>query len=693
MLRALSRTSLPERLRLAANGACLALALGFAVAAPLRITGDRPEARLSMYPSAGEILTHGIPARMARVSDRLPLATVVSARVVYHTRARYGVLLAAYCVLAVLLIFAIGFLLHPWGGVVAALAVAVWSSKIKLDSSFYWNPDAGYFLVVLLAAGVLVWRARAPSPGRSACLAAAVGVTLLWRSPLAFFTPALALYEWAVEHRFSFKAYGREFVILCVVPYLFLLPWIAMNWSVHRELVVFERGAASSNIVTGALGLVQNIEGDIGTLIGGPIDVRNTGAVLGWAIGEVARHPIRFARAYILRMEFALTLLHPLLAPLAAASLWFFRKRREYRDLAFMAAYFFCIHCLMTVEERYFWPPLALLTLLACCLPAGLLGREPPREDAPDRRLASGLLKGSLAIIMVVVLYTQWLVLSFANAARRGQGSVSEQLGAALESNPDDAWLLEARGNDRFNRGDASGSAADFARAAARDPQYPRSELLLARAEAISGNLGRLLAWNAPTGAGREDIELRIEASILQACAYIRLGRTAEALERLAAGGSMNRALRVRVRGPQGEREKRVSETLRSSDSGFIGHCRRLQGPRPIAERMALFKALTGLLPDASEAWLERAGLEAATGSRKAALVSMARAEALHPGGSSRDGWQLRRIAFGYIKLHEHDQALRILTRLTREYPLNAEYSADLARSASLKAEYAGSSK
>ncbi len=645
------------------SAACLALVLVRSVGSALRFARERPaERNLISHSPMGEILTHRIQAMAPLVSDRMPLATIASAKVDFHAAAPYGVLLAVDRVILVLLLFAAGFLLHPYGGFIAAAAAAFLAYSAH-NLNLY--PDSGYLLLVLLTAGLVVWRARAPSAARSALLAAALGATMLWRSPLVFFGPVLALYEWAAELRFSWKENRRRLLILGLAPYLFLIPWIAMNWAVHRRVVILELRSASSNIVTGALGLVQNIEGDLTTLVDEPFDETNGGAVVGWAVRQVVRHPLNFARAYALRMKYALSF-HPWIALFAGAGVWVFRKRREYRELALLAAYFLAIHCFMTVEERYFWPLWPVLALLAFSLPAGLRAGERPLDGAPEARFASATLMGALALVMALSVHAEWTVLSFARGALLGRGDVERQLSAALNESPGDAWLLRERAAERFRRGDFAGAADDFAGAAAREPESAPSRLLLARAEAIRGEPARLLAWNDSSPFGRES-QLQLDAEILKGCAYLRLGRKTEALERLKAAWAVYRARNIVVRGPQGEREKRVIDKLNASDWGFVRYCGDLQGPRPDAEKRALNDALEAIVPGSSEVWMDRAGIAARAGRRAEALAALAHARSL-----AQDAEAKLRTAAAYRELKDYGAAAALLDALIRDFPADS---------------------
>ncbi|MBI5247060.1 MAG: hypothetical protein HY923_07750 [Elusimicrobia bacterium] len=650
------------------SAALLALCLAWAGAAGLRFAEGRPQERiLSAYSASGEVLAHGIRARAPWISYRMPLGALVAARLHYHNRTSYGALLACARVLLVLLVFAAAMPLHPYGAAVGALAAAALQLGAK-DLHLY--PESGYTLLVLLCAGLLVRRARAPSPARTAALAAGLGASLLWRSPLAFFGPALALYERLSEPREA-RARRAEHLVLCLAPLAFLLPWLAMNWTIHGRLVPFEKGAASANLVTGSLGLIQDAHGNLDVLTGGALDGADTGAAAGWAAREALGHPLRFARAFLLRLRFALSF-HPWLALFALGGLWAFRARREHRQLALLAAYFLALHCLLAVEERYFWPAYPMLALLAAGLPARLAGAGAPAAAAPESRLSSAILAGTLAFVLALCAHAEWKVLSFAAGARRGTGRAEEQLNAALRRHPDDAWLLGERGRERLSRGDSAGGAEDLARAAALEPESPSARLRAARAEALAGRTGSLLAWAQAARPAPANLPARAELEIMQAHALIRLGRRAQALERL---GSARRALQDQdfvLRGAQDPRqallEKDSLDKLASSDAEFVAMCGGLQGPAPEAQRRMHAELLTELLPASGEAWLARAEAELRAGDRASARRSTARAEAAAPAKESG-----LRLAALYRGLGDAPRAAALLQALTLRRPEDLE--------------------
>lgn len=668
------------------SAACLAITVAFSAVQAVRFAGDHPGERpLSTYAATGEILAHGIRARSESVSFRMPLASLVSARLERHAPARYPVLVAAARVLLVALVFAAAGLLHPFGALSAASLC--WPVR---DLHLY--PDVLYTLLVVLCAGLLVWRARKPTLGRTALLAGGLGVSLLWRSPLAFFGPALALYEWAFEKR-PLKNHRAEYLALCLAPYLFLLPWIAMNADVHGRLVIFEHGAANTNIVAGALGVVHDLHGDLNALIGEPVDAAGTGSVLGWAARETARHPARFARAFVLRLGYALSF-HPWLAVFALAGVWMFRVRREYRELALLSGYFLLVHCFMAVEERYFWPLRPLLALLAF---APFTGARPlPDESASLTRLSGRFLKGVLAVVSALALWTSATVLSF--AFRAHPATAEAQLDAALRAAPDDAWLLGERGEERLARGDRAGAAADFARSAALDPEDPAAKLRAARLDPAA-----LLALNDVSRPGPRNLRASSDLDILKACAAVRLGRKADAAAHLQSAWNKLKDQDIALGGASEASERPVRAALRAADDGFADRVRRAQGAAPDAEKLALSALLADLFPDSCPAWLDRAEREARAGERAKARTSLARAEKNGPNADDqiriaslrgalgdRDGALAmlaslkpddasgrERLALAYQQLKDFDAALALFDRLARENPAVAAYRAD----------------
>ncbi len=637
--------------------------------------------QLTSYAYMGELLVHGIRARANVVSYRMPLATIASAKLQYHSALSAGELMVLNQGLLVLLMFALGCLLHPLGALFTGAAVL--AAMPSLGVHVY--PDSGYTLLVLLAACLTAWRARAPTPARSVLLAAAVGATLLFRSPLLLFPPVLALYELAAR-RFALRAYWRHLAILCLVPYLFLLPWTGMNWTIHRKVIPFEKDAASANIMTGALGTVGDTEGDLTTLVDEPIDLNRSGEVLGWAAREILRHPLRYAHSCVRRAAYAFSL-QPLLFLLALVSAWVFRKRPEFRELGVLSAYFLGVHCLMSVEPRYFLPLWPLLAVQAAALLAGFRAKAPLAPNAPEYRLAALAAGGVLALVLLLGLYANWIVASYATLVRSGRQPDDADFSRALDANPGDVWLLRERGLERLARGDVRAAVLDLGAASALEPGDSRVRLQLAWARALLGDPAPLLSWRPEHGElnVNDGAQLEIDAAVLRACAYIHLGQAAKAAAPLKAAFKLFKERDIVVRGPQGEHEVEVLKRLRTSDAGFSLNCSLLQGERPPVEKAALNEALSKLFPASSQVWIERAELAERAGRREEALAALAKAGGFKP----NDDEQLR-LAELHGKLGSTARAFAALDGLIRRRPRDVRFRlerAELAASAGAREE------
>ena len=201
----------------------------------------------------GEQLLHALrlPQDLG-ISGTMPLytvwMTVVCARL-SAPAARTACLLAGEA--AILLVFALGWGLGAAPGALATLAVFVLVPGVLYVGN---PPQLVYAVMVLVVAGLLVRRARAPSLANSLCAGLGLGASLLFRSPLAFLPLVLAAAEWRARRRGAKRGW-KAAAALCLVPYLFLVPWLKTNRVLHHQWIPFEYKRADMNIALGALGL------------------------------------------------------------------------------------------------------------------------------------------------------------------------------------------------------------------------------------------------------------------------------------------------------------------------------------------------------------------------------------------------------------------------------------------------------
>ncbi|HEX4047812.1 MAG TPA: hypothetical protein VH309_08260, partial [Elusimicrobiota bacterium] len=358
-----------------------------------------PEALLAGDAIMGEQLLHGLARPDPSISWTMPLNTVWMALASgAKGPAAAAALWALPQVLIPILLFALGWLL---GSAPAALFSVLAFAMIPSLMGFGNYAQCAYSVLVLLTAGILVWRAARPAPERDLAAGLAVGASLLFRSALAFFPPLLFAVEWLAAPRGA-KPGRAVFAALVLAPYLFLVPWLLMNRATQHRWIPFEDHRADMNIALGALGVVPNAEGEWRQLLPDPPDFRGSGSVLWWAARETARHPLLFVRAYGARLAYVFSFQPLLLLALlaAAAARW---RSNVYRPLLTLIFYFIGIHCFMTISPEYMIPVWPLATAATAAAAAGLL--RPPRpapsgERAGDRA-AAGLLLACLAAALL----------------------------------------------------------------------------------------------------------------------------------------------------------------------------------------------------------------------------------------------------------------------------------------------------
>jgi tetratricopeptide (TPR) repeat protein len=618
------------------------------------------------YVDEGEALRHGVyPSPDYLVSARMPVEPLLESHLLIHCEpaaARRAVALAA--ALSLGLLWALGALLaSPWAGWLAVFIghawwVPSWSPGGDFHKSFFFT------LYVLLAAGALAWRARSPSRKTDLLAALSIGASLLVRSTLAFLPPVLFLYDTLGRGRRARKRPWRRAALLWLLPYLFLAPWVRMNWVRYHAFIPFERQAADANVVTGALGIVRTAESDPGVLMDEPGGENQSALV--WALEQVARHPARYLAGWLGRLLFFIRL-YPLLLAAALLSLWLHRDREEFRQLGLFCGYFVMIHCFMSVEERYFLPLVPLFSGLAAALlvfPFEIPGRKPAARTAKAIVAASSLpaLAISVAAISAVSAHTRAL----------NVGSVFREtaLDSALAGQPQDAWLLFQKGEALLRAGEP-GAAKELTSAVSLRPNLPRGRIDAAWAVALDGEPAALLALT-PAPDWREEDALAVR--LYQALACLRLKRATQAAEHFEAAlaGRRGSAL-ARSAAPL------AGDLARAGYKHFVDDALRLPLSKPdrhalaaLAKRerpgedAALWDPAPDVpkMPERPEAWLDRAQAAAKAGDRRQAFAALERAQALSPGVES-----LPREAATWAEVREYKKALSAADSLVKLAP------------------------
>lgn len=603
---------------------------------------------------AGHSLIHGLSHE--HVLWSMPAGTVANA--LMCRQARPAAVLAAPAaafLLSGLMVFGLGGLLA--GGTAGALALALFS-WVTVPAQVY-NDRWLFTLSLILVAFLAVWRARFPSTRKTVLLAAAIGFSLNVLSVLFLFPVVLTAWGWRAHRGRPRPERLRDAALLLIVPCLFLLPWTLANWQTAHRLAFLESGRSDTNVITGALGLVQTAgPGDERELAG----IKHGERVLAWAAGEVARHPLRFLDAVSRRLWYAASF-QPLLLTAALLALWLFRRRPGQVQLGVAFLYFLVLHCLMSVEERYFtslWP-------LAAALAASLIGfgrKEPARLPWAGRLAACAFLP-----FAGLVAYAQCLVLAYPS---RSADPASWERELSREPDP---WLLGSAGKRLLVAGRPAEAVAILTRARKIEPQGEQEQLLswatLIRDRRGCGRPERLARDPQP--------ELRMRQLIMQALAYLRAGQLKSAAEEMAQASALQSSR-------SGSWATRARAATRGSLSATV---KELLAYWPIQDRLAILAGLDKM-PGQTEAPLRTASDEAREALRQAAKISAAgptasaREEALRMldyaerlAGS--DAGVVRRVAEEYSRLQAPDRAVEALLRLAARRPRDPALRFDLA--------------
>lgn len=508
------------------------------------------------YLEVGETLLHDLPPGDF-FSFRMPLAGILAAEIFDHGRLSVEAWALLFFLSKALLILALSGLLAPAAGLVGALALAA-ALHPGIQGAFHYQ-EAAFSLLLLTAAGALVRWAQDPTPRAAALLACAIGASLLLRSTLVLLAPLLVLLQWLAPRPSASRV--KTSLILLAVPYLFLLPWILMNWKVFHLFIPLERGAAASNIVGAALGLVETTSGSLPRLV----EELGRTSLPRWAAAEILGHPLRYARGFAERLGYVVGL-QPLLFVPALIALWLHRRRRDVALLGVLILYYIGIHCLMTVEKRYFeplWPVLAV-PAAAFIFPAQLKGADAASVPA---RASAAVLAAFLALFCALSAYAQFQVLTYSPRP--------PDLDAQLRRYPRDSWLLSERARQRLLAGDVAQAIGDLSTAAGLRPDDEELSLRLAEARMLGGDPRDLLAWPA----SRQNAPLNRETDLYQAIALLRLGRARE------ADGHVRAALDA------GQLPARVRERTDPAlyDRLLFDDLDGLVGAAPLPDRIALY--------------------------------------------------------------------------------------------------------
>lgn len=609
------------------------------------------------YVDLGEGLIHRVPVEgLQDVTHRMPLSTISTAWLRGHLCQPDREVRLALRVGILLLAAASGLLLWPRGVLWSLSVFSLLAVFVPLTPANGAYQELAFTLLTLLVAGLAVWRAQTDSRARTLALSLALGVSMLFRSVFILLGPLLLLVE-LLRPRERRRPRWEDWVLLGVLPYLWLLPWVGLNWALHRRFVFFEHEGADMNIAAAALGLVQGFTIETRALSA------QHGSFLSWALGEVWAHPLRYASGFARRILYVIGL-HPWLFAAASLSAWLNRRDRGAAALATVSAYFLLLYCTMGVVSRYFEPLWPLLALLAGALAAAPTRTSRlPAEDLSARCAAASLIL-FLGFSAACALYAQAAVWSYplgdpAEPMRRVRA-----VEAALLRSPDEPWLLAQKGLSFLQERRPQEAAAALGKAAELSGGDPRYALEAAWAQALAGRPQALLT--APAAADESlsatNRGLNQTAGIYKALILLRLGRRAEGKERLRAAIGSRRSQNL-LEGVETSEGDRVAAELEASVAGLRSWIVSVLRDRPASERLLVLEAVrelgldVDLREEKTEVLLDRFDQRLGRHDRAGALKALEEAQAL-----ADTDLGLRRLEQGYESLGDDEGRCQLLS-------------------------------
>ncbi|MBI3552136.1 MAG: tetratricopeptide repeat protein [Elusimicrobia bacterium] len=620
-----------------------------------------------MEPESGEGLLHGVEDNKIEVSYTMPLASISAAFCFGHLGPGL-IALAWRAAIAALFVlsFALGLAVAGWSAALAAPALMVPFTPTLLRDPI----NLFYALLVLVVAGSLVARARAPSGAQDARLGLAIGFSLLYRSPLVLFPLALTAFEWLTAPRRARPGW-RSLLLLCLIPAAMLLPWIRMNRIAHGGFFPLERGRTDI-LLLGSITHVQKWEAESSHVALDPDELERAGGIYRWWAREVLRRPSSYLDSCLGRVRFIVSF-HPFLFLAALSALWLGRRRAQTRVLGFLIFYLISVHSAIAIGEAYLVPLWPLLAALAGSLPAEARRRGAPRADPSADSVSSKIFAGCLALIAPFCLFALWTVMTYGTVAERRSPRSEQAWQEALAEAPEEPWIILQDGKRKLARGDLQGAGACFARAAALRPEDENIRFHRAWALALQGEPDTLMRFELPLSS----LVLRESLSFLKASICLGAGLRAEARDHIAAG--------LEVMGIPLRSGARTDEPAWAPDDAggrapfVLSAVREILRPMPRGDGLRLLGEIAGMA-DAryiADVWLELAQAHADAGDGNQALRDLDAVK-----GLDLKPDELRRLVRVYCRLGRYRAARALIAGLSTRNPVAARLWLDLAEAA-----------
>ena len=519
------------------------------------------------YADRGELLFHAVSAKA--VSYSMPLLSLLVSAAGHlgfdpSQPARFA---------AVLICLAAYGLGARGGGRARGALFALAAAAATLTCAAPEAEQLIYSLFLLVFLSLEYMRQASGSPGSSAAAGLAAGASLLIRSPLFAFPPLAAVFRRFSRGRSAGWLAAAALFLACA--YLPLTPWVRLNHSLFGRLIIFEEERSTCNIITGASGIVYTIEGDARAFAG----LSRTESVYPWAVKTVLANPGRYSLSVFKRL-WRVFLMFPLLFLLAGTGFFLSRRDPLARLLAFFGVYFILIHCLLSIEERYFYPLRYVLALLAACGAWELAKRARLGAEERGKDLFTAPL---FALILASAAGTLAVVWRYPGAAEPALIAVTRE----LEKYPADAWLHRKKGEILLSL-DLTAQGLES----------------LGSACALGGGQDLCYLSAALKSDGPQDpprLENHYELLLAKLMRELELGREAAARETLEAALNEWRGEKNSIKGVQFKEDEKNLARLKESNKTFwdmdLGAALGYLTPESRAGALALLSRLTPLTP------------------------------------------------------------------------------------------------
>ncbi|HOJ85611.1 MAG TPA: hypothetical protein PK103_05465 [Elusimicrobiales bacterium] len=229
-----------------------------------------------------------------------------------------------------------------------------------------------------------------------------LGFTFLIRSALIALPILLIIYDIIDKKKnFSYK----KSLFMFVSSYIPLIPWILISKQLLGTFLLTEYKRANLNIITGALGITITAEGDFSKLLGA-----NEINPYIFAIKMISAKPLDYMLAIFRRLVFFFTSNIFLIIPSAYAIYKGYDKKKEIKIITIFILTFVFIHCLFSVEKRYFFPAAIIMAVLSSSI---------IEINDEKKEISLEFIKKIAAILTVPVLIVLWQISKYSLDSRQ----------------------------------------------------------------------------------------------------------------------------------------------------------------------------------------------------------------------------------------------------------------------------------